>query len=85
MDGVLIHSVIDSIPGPNSLLSRMGGARGLVRRDGGLLVVVSAYNWNDEITPRGSWLGGFEDESGDKVRSLALLWRCIGAWWSASY
>lgn len=72
MDGVLIHSVIDAIPGPNSLLGRMGGARGLVRREGGLVVIVSAYDWNDRVTPRGSWLGGFDDENGDNVGSLAL-------------
>lgn len=73
MDGVLIHSVIDTIPGPNSLLARMGGARGLVRRNGGLLVVVSAYNWNEEVTPKGSWLSGFHDKNGDQVDPLALL------------
>lgn len=72
VDGVLIHSVMDAIPGPNSLLGRMGGARGLVRQGGGLLVIVSAYDWNDKVTPRGSWLGGFDDENGDKASSIAL-------------
>ncbi|CAM9128118.1 unnamed protein product [Sphacelaria rigidula] len=78
VDGVLIHSVIDAIPGPNSLLGRMGGARGLVRREGGLVVIVSAYDWNDRVTPRGSWLGGFDDENGDNVSSVLGLSRGLG-------
>lgn len=69
VDAVLIHSILDTIPGPTSLLGRMGGARGLVRQNGGLLVVVSGYDWNDEVTPRGSWLGGFDAENGKKVRA----------------
>ena len=72
MDAALIHSVIDSIPSPNSLLGRMGGARGVVKANGGLVVVVSAYDWNEDITPRGGWLGGNLDENGTLV-SLKLV------------
>lgn len=39
----------------------------MVRENGGLVVVVSAYDWNDEVTPRGSWLGGHLDDDGNKV------------------
>lgn len=67
VDAALIHSVIDTIPSPNSLLARMGGARGLVKQNGGLVVVVSAYDWNEDVTPRGSWLGGYMDNNGAKV------------------
>lgn len=64
---MLIHSAIDVIPGPSSLLACMGGGRGLVRQNGGLVIVVSAYNWNEDMTPRGSWLGGFIEDNGKKV------------------
>lgn len=67
MDAALIHSVIDSVPSPNSLLGRMGGARGVVRANGGLVIVVSAYDWNEDATPRGGWLGGSLDENGTMV------------------
>lgn len=67
LDAALIHSVIDTIPSPNSLLARMGGARGIVRENGGLVVVVSAYDWNEDVTPRGGWLGGYLDKNGTKV------------------
>eukprot|EP00903_Cladosiphon_okamuranus_P020855 g19154.t1 len=42
MDAALIHSTIDPIPPPNSVLARMGGASGTVRENGGIVVVVSA-------------------------------------------
>lgn len=67
LDAALIHSTIDAIPSPNSLLARMGGARGIVREGGGLVVVVSAYEWNEEVTPRGAWLGGYLDQAGNQV------------------
>ena len=68
LDAVLIHSVIDAVPSPNTLLARMGGARGLVKRNGGIVVVVSPYDWNEEITPREAWLCGCTDYEGKKVR-----------------
>ena len=62
-DIVVLHDVIDAIASPNALLGRLGGVRGLVKPDGkGLLVVSSAYQWREECTPRGLWLGGFEAE-----------------------
>lgn len=64
---MLIHSVIDAVPSPTSLLARMGGARGLVRKRGGIIVVVSAYDWKEEVTPRGAWLGGYLDDKGIQV------------------
>lgn len=67
LDAALIHSTIDSVPSPNSLLARMGGARGIVRANGGLVVVVSAYEWNEEVTPVGAWLGGYLDDAGNQV------------------
>lgn len=70
LDAVLIHSVIDATPSPKSLLARMGGARGMVKENGGLVVVVSAYDWNHEVTPRGSWLGGYLDSDGNKVSAV---------------
>lgn len=54
---VLLSDVIDKISSPNSLLGRLGGARGLVR-SGGLLVISSAYQWSEDITPKSLWLGG---------------------------
>ena len=67
LDAALIHSTIDTIPSPNGLLGRMGGARGIVRENGGIVVVVSAYEWNEEVTPVGAWLGGYLDDAGNRV------------------
>lgn len=69
LDAALIHSTIDAIPSPNGLLGRMGGARGIVRENGGVVVVVSAYEWNEDVTPEGAWLGGYLDKDGNEVRS----------------
>ncbi|CAM9549566.1 unnamed protein product [Hapterophycus canaliculatus] len=79
LDAALIHSTIDTIPSPNSLLARMGGARGIVRERGGLVVVVSAYEWNEEVTPRGAWLGGYLDEGGNQISSVQGLSSGLGS------
>lgn len=72
LDAALIHSAIDTVPSPNSLLARMGGARGIVRENGGLVVVVSAYEWNEEVTPVGAWLGGYLDAGGKQASAFFL-------------
>eukprot|EP00903_Cladosiphon_okamuranus_P011249 g10612.t2 len=78
LDAALIHSTIDTIPSPNSLLARMGGARGIVRENGGIVVVVSAYEWNKEVTPVGAWLGDYLDDAGNQVPSVEGLSRGLG-------
>ena len=56
-DIVVLNDVIDKVSAPGSVLSRLGGARGMVRT-GGVLVILSAFEWKDTITPRSLWLGG---------------------------
>lgn len=58
-DVVVLHDVLDALASPNALLGRMGGVRGLVKPQG-LLAVSSAYQWDENCTPRGLWLGGYE-------------------------
>lgn len=65
-DIVLLNDVIDKVSAPGSVLSRLGGARGMVRH-GGLLIILSAYEWKDTITPRSLWLGGNMDVMGGSV------------------
>ncbi|CAN0182009.1 unnamed protein product [Ectocarpus sp. 6 AP-2014] len=78
LDAALIHSTIDAIPSPNGLLGRMGGARGIVRENGGVMVVVSGYEWNEDVTPEGAWLGGYLDKDGNEVPSIQGLSRGLG-------
>jgi hypothetical protein len=47
--------VCKSVSSPNSVLSRLGGARGLVKEKGGLLVVASCFQWDENITPKSLW------------------------------
>ncbi len=54
-DIVVLNDVIDKISSPNALLGRLGGTRGLVKQNG-LLVIVSALDWKEEITPSSLWL-----------------------------
>ncbi|CAN0535207.1 unnamed protein product [Ectocarpus sp. 8 AP-2014] len=56
----------------------MGGARGIVRENGGVVVVVSAYEWNEDVTPEGAWLGGYLDKDGNEVPSIQGLSRGLG-------
>ncbi|MBS2009294.1 MAG: 5-histidylcysteine sulfoxide synthase [Cyanobacteria bacterium SZAS TMP-1] len=67
-DAVLLNGVLDCLPSPGSCLRRMWGGRGIVR-SGGLLLVVSTYDWRENRTPREVWLGGTVDEQGLELRS----------------
>lgn len=70
-DAVLMANILDRLSAPGSLLSRVGGPRGLVR-PGGILVVASPFTWLQKYTPRDLWLGGLETPEGDR-RSLDAL------------
>jgi len=38
---------------------------------GGLLVIASTYNWNEEVTPSENWVGGFKHSgSGENLSTL---------------
>jgi len=58
LDLVVLHDVLDTMASPNAILGRCAGVRGLVKRDGGLLVITSCYNWDANVTPKSLWLGG---------------------------
>jgi len=60
-DVVIFNDIIDKVSSPNSVLTRLGGARGLVREVGGLMVMVSCYQWDANVTPKSLWLGGYKD------------------------
>ena len=38
--------------------------------DGGVLVLVSPYSWDEEFTPRDKWLGGFKANTGENFTTL---------------
>jgi 5-histidylcysteine sulfoxide synthase/putative 4-mercaptohistidine N1-methyltranferase len=70
-DAVLIANLLCRLPSPRSLLSRLGGPRGLVKI-GGLVAIFSPYTWLEQFTPRGAWLGGTV-RSGRPIRSSDAL------------
>ena len=37
---------------------------------GGLLVLASPYNWDEEHTPHDKWLGGFKDNTGENFTTM---------------
>jgi 5-histidylcysteine sulfoxide synthase/putative 4-mercaptohistidine N1-methyltranferase len=61
-DGVVIANVIDRLLSPSSLLARMGGPHGLVKK-GGLLIVSSPFSWVEQFTPKDLWIGGHAGHS----------------------
>lgn len=71
-DLVVLNDVLDKVSAPNSVLGRMGGVRGLVR-PGGLLVIVSSFNWSEERTPKSLWLGGYKNVDGVPVKAEQVL------------
>jgi 5-histidylcysteine sulfoxide synthase/putative 4-mercaptohistidine N1-methyltranferase len=44
---------------------------------GGLLVLASTYDWQESVTSRGKWLGGFKANTGENYTSLEGLQRVL--------
>jgi len=76
-DAVLMANLLCRLPSPLACLSRMWGARGIVKV-GGILVTVSPYTWMDKFTPSDVWLGGYKDDSGKECYSEDGLRRMLG-------
>jgi 2-polyprenyl-3-methyl-5-hydroxy-6-metoxy-1,4-benzoquinol methylase len=62
-DVVILHDVIDKVSSPNAVLGRLSGVRGLVT-PGGVLVMVSAYQWAAHRTPKSLWFSGQQEDAG---------------------
>lgn len=62
-DTVILNHVLDRVPSPKGVLSRLSGARGLVK-PGGVLVITTAFEWDSRLTPKEVWLGGFSAGQG---------------------
>lgn len=72
-DFVLLNDVIDKVSSPNSVLSRLGGERGLVK-PGGVLMVLSSFQWKETVTPKALWLGGCKHkDTGKETKSCDAL------------
>ena len=65
-DLVFSANLIDKIYDPEKFLSLIKDRI----RPGGLLILTSAYNWNEDITPRDKWLGGFKANTGENYTTL---------------
>ena len=76
-DAVLMANLLCRLPSAKSLLGRLGGPLGLVRT-GGVVAIFSPYTWLEQFTPRGAWLGGYEDRDGP-VRSAQTLRTLLAA------
>lgn len=76
-DAVLVSQVLEKIPSPKSLLGRLGGSRGVLRK-GGLLLVTSTYAWSSEVADRQLWLGGTKNVEGKEIRSADGLAAALG-------
>eukprot|EP00667_Euglena_gracilis_P001879 EG_transcript_1879 len=75
-DVVLLANLLDCSSSPKAILGRMGGLKGAVEV-GGLLVNLSPYSWEDELTNEGAWLGGFVTD-GKLVRTIDGMRAALG-------
>lgn len=66
-DAVLMANLVCRVPSPRSVLGRMGGVKGMVKK-GGLLMITSPYTWMENTTPKAVWLGGYKRDE-QPVRS----------------
>lgn len=65
-DLVFAGNLIDRLYDPEKFLTLIKGRI----RVGGLLVLVSPYNWDQEHTPREKWLGGFKADTGENFTTI---------------
>jgi len=75
-DVVLLANILDSLCSPKAVLGRMAGLKGAVDV-GGLLIIVSSYSWEHELTNEGAWLGGFTAD-GAPVTTIDGLHSALG-------
>lgn len=71
-DIVILNDVIDKVSTPNSILGRVSGVRSLVKKQG-LLVVVSAYKWDESTTPKNLWLNNNENDLNSESELILRL------------
>lgn len=71
-DIVILNDVIDKVSSPNSVLGRLGGARGLTKK-GGLVFVVSAFQWNENRTPKDLWLNNSKQNASCTAEAVKEL------------
>jgi len=73
-DFVLADDIIDKIYDPVSFLKLI---RDRINKSG-LLVITSAFDWNEEKTQKEKWLGGYK-EAGDNVNGITGIERLLSA------
>lgn len=72
-DLVLASRLLSRLPSPKSFLGRAGGARGLVR-PGGLLVIADTFAWDADVTPPQLW---FDGDASALAALLGPEFRCV--------
>ena len=56
-DGVVMSNLLCRLPDPMACLNSLPN----IVNVGGVVVLVTPFSWLEEFTPRGKWLGGFDD------------------------
>jgi 5-histidylcysteine sulfoxide synthase/putative 4-mercaptohistidine N1-methyltranferase len=74
-DLVLAANLLENLYDPAKFLDCIKGRV----RSGGLLVLASPYSWNEDVTPRDKWLGGFKANTGENFTSLDGIEKILGA------
>ncbi len=64
-DLILSHHILTRLHSPKSYLLDMFERL----RPGGILAIVSSYDWHEDVTPKEQWLGGFTKE-GRAIKTL---------------
>jgi 5-histidylcysteine sulfoxide synthase/putative 4-mercaptohistidine N1-methyltranferase len=72
-DLVIAANLVDRLYHPARMLQQIGERI----RCGGTLLIATPCTWLEEYTPRESWLGGYRDQSGKAVTTLATLQRLL--------
>lgn len=71
-DLILVNDILDEMYDPITFLKSIDQRL----NEGGLLVIASAFDWDETLTPRNKWIGGFR-EDGEPVSGPDALYRLL--------
>jgi len=74
-DAIVVDSALTSMTQPLGLIRALQSTSALV--EGGVLVILSDHHWDPSVTPRNSWIGGF-NMNGEGITTRTMLERHMG-------
>jgi 2-polyprenyl-3-methyl-5-hydroxy-6-metoxy-1,4-benzoquinol methylase len=73
-DAVLAANLVCRLPEPMAFFDRLPS----LVKPGGIAVIVSPHSWLAAWTPKGKWMGGYNDKDGKPVMTADVMAEVLG-------